>query len=339
MVINPNYIFIGGRPVRDPQIFANNSDGNSENKCAVFTLAVNRIGRDGEQQADYISCRCYGKNAETCEKYIKRGTNIQCHGAFRSYLVEKEDGKKINQIYLLVDRIFFGENKKTEDGQENQNSGTGSNNPYYNNPRTNDQQMVPQNNQSYPQNENTMNRPQQNRPQANPQGQQGGQAMNRPQQNRPQANPQGQQGGQTMNRPQQNRPQANPQGQQGGQTMNRPQQNRPQNDPRGQQGGQTMNRPQQNRPQTNPREQQNGQSMNHSQQNRHQTNQNSQQQNAQATSRPQQNQPQYDQNEQFMQGQSLFGAPGMPMMSGTPEDYFDDFLNIPDGIEEELPLH
>ena len=297
MVINPNYIFIGGRPVRDPQIFANNSDGNSENKCAVFTLAVNRIGRDGEQQADYISCRCYGKNAETCEKYIKRGTNIQCHGAFRSYLVEKEDGKKINQIYLLVDRIFFGENKKTEDGQENQNSGTGSNNPYYNNPRTNDQQMVPQNNQSYPQNENTMNRPQQNRPQANPQGQQGGQ------------------------------------------TMNRPQQNRPQNDPRGQQGGQTMNRPQQNRPQTNPREQQNGQSMNHSQQNRHQTNQNSQQQNAQATSRPQQNQPQYDQNEQFMQGQSLFGAPGMPMMSGTPEDYFDDFLNIPDGIEEELPFH
>ena len=255
MVINPNYIFIGGRPVRDPQIFANNSDGNSENKCAVFTLAVNRIGRDGEQQADYISCRCYGKNAETCEKYIKRGTNIQCHGAFRSYLVEKEDGKKINQIYLLVDRIFFGENKKTEDGQENQNSGTGSNNPYYNNPRTNDQQMTPQNNQSYPQNENT------------------------------------------------------------------------------------MNRPQQNRPQTNPREQQNGQSMNHSQQNRHQTNQNSQQQNAQATSRPQQNQPQYDQNEQFMQGQNLFGAPGMPMMSGNPEDYFDDFLNIPDGIEEELPFH
>lgn len=121
--------------------------------------------------------------------------------------------------------------------------------------------------------------------------------------------------------------------------MNRKMQNRPQNDPRGQQGGQTMNRPQQNRPQTNPREQQNGQSMNHSQQNRHQTNQNSQQQNVQATSRPQQNQPQYDQNEQFMQGQNLFGAPGMPMMSGNPEDYFDDFLNIPDGIEEELPFH
>ena len=288
MVVNPNYIFIGGRPVRDPKIFVNDSNGNSENKCAVFTLAVNRIGGDGEQQADYISCRCYGKNAETCEKYIKRGTNIQCHGSFRSYLVEKEDGKKINQIYLLVDRIFFGENKKTESSQEKQNSGTGSNNPPHNNQRANDQQTNQQNYQNHPQNSQAMNRPQRNRSEINQQDQQ-----------------RGRQSGQTMTRPQQNRSEINQQdqqkGRQSGQTMTRPQQNRPHGDQNSQQqGGQVMDRPQQNKAKTNQENHQTGRTMSE---------------------------------------QGIFGIPGMPMMSGNSEDYFDDFLNIPDGIEEELPFH
>ena len=41
---------------------------------ARYTLAVNRkYKRDGEQEADFISCVTFGKSAEFAQKYLHKG--------------------------------------------------------------------------------------------------------------------------------------------------------------------------------------------------------------------------------------------------------------------------
>ena len=44
---------------------------------ARYILAVNRrYKRDGEQEADFISCVTFGKSAEFAQKYLHKGTRI-----------------------------------------------------------------------------------------------------------------------------------------------------------------------------------------------------------------------------------------------------------------------
>ena len=48
---------------------------------ARYTLAVNRkYKRDGEQEADFISCVTFGKSAEFAQKYLHKGMRL--HAAF-----------------------------------------------------------------------------------------------------------------------------------------------------------------------------------------------------------------------------------------------------------------
>ena len=47
---------------------------------ARYTLAVNRrYKRDGEQEADFISCVTFGKSAEFAQKYLHKGMRIPNH--------------------------------------------------------------------------------------------------------------------------------------------------------------------------------------------------------------------------------------------------------------------
>ena len=67
-----NKTILMGRLTRDPEV--RYSAGENAMAIARFTLAVNRrFRRDGEQNADFISCVAFGKTAEFIEKYITQG--------------------------------------------------------------------------------------------------------------------------------------------------------------------------------------------------------------------------------------------------------------------------
>ena len=58
-----NKVVLMGRLTRDPEV--RYSQGESATAVARYTLAVNRrYKRDGEQEADFISCVTFGKSAE-----------------------------------------------------------------------------------------------------------------------------------------------------------------------------------------------------------------------------------------------------------------------------------
>ena len=67
-----NKVVLMGRLTKNPEIKYAGKDNDMA--VARYTLAVNRrYKRDGEQEADFISCVIFGKSAEFAQKTDKDG--------------------------------------------------------------------------------------------------------------------------------------------------------------------------------------------------------------------------------------------------------------------------
>lgn len=90
---------------------------HTQNGTAVasYRLAVNRDYKsDGQPDADFISCVCWGKTAEFAEKYLQKGTKIAVEGRISTRSYEDKDGKKRTAVEITVERHEFCESKKSE---------------------------------------------------------------------------------------------------------------------------------------------------------------------------------------------------------------------------------
>jgi single-strand DNA-binding protein len=112
-----NKAILIGRLTRDPEV--RYSAGENSTAVARFTLAVNRkFKRQGDtQDADFLSCIAFGKNAEFIEKYFKQGmkAEIQAHVQTGSYI--NKDGVKVYTTDFVIDEIDFAESKREDGGQ------------------------------------------------------------------------------------------------------------------------------------------------------------------------------------------------------------------------------
>ena len=116
-----NKAILMGRLTRDPKITW--TQGNPSTCIARFTLAVDRkYKREGENNADFISCVTFGKTAEFIEKYVKQGTKIVGCGRIQTGSYTNNDGQKVYTTDVAVDEVEFAESKKAQ--QENQNGGS-----------------------------------------------------------------------------------------------------------------------------------------------------------------------------------------------------------------------
>lgn len=98
-----------GRLTRDPEI--RYSQGENSTVIARYTLAVERrFKREGEQEADFISCVAFGKNGEFAEKYLHKGMKIAVTGRIQTGSYEK-DGVKHYTTDIVVEEHDFCESK------------------------------------------------------------------------------------------------------------------------------------------------------------------------------------------------------------------------------------
>lgn len=76
-----------------------------------FTIATNRIG---QEDADFINCIVWNKQAENLVKYQDKGSLIGVEGQLRSEKYE-HNGQTKYKTYILVSQIeFLSSNKKEE---------------------------------------------------------------------------------------------------------------------------------------------------------------------------------------------------------------------------------
>ena len=98
-----NQVNLIGRLTSDPEI---------SDKVTKYTLAVDRrFKRDGDPDADFIRCVCFGKTAEFAGKYLKKGTKIGVTGSIRTGSYTNKDGVKVYTTEVNVENQEFVERK------------------------------------------------------------------------------------------------------------------------------------------------------------------------------------------------------------------------------------
>lgn len=105
-----NKVILMGRLTRDPEV--RYSQGTESIAIARYTLAVDRgrKDKDGNSQADFISCVALGKNGEFAEKYLKKGMKVAIEGRIQTGSYEK-DGQRIYTTDIVVEHHEFAESK------------------------------------------------------------------------------------------------------------------------------------------------------------------------------------------------------------------------------------
>ena len=117
-----NSVQLVGRLTRDPDV-KYSQDGKAH---ARITLAVDRRYRkDGEQNADFISCVAFGKTAEFVEKYFRKGMRMGLTGRIQTATYKNQEGNTIYTTDVICENIEFVESKKTDQaaGGEQQAAG------------------------------------------------------------------------------------------------------------------------------------------------------------------------------------------------------------------------
>lgn len=117
-----NKVILMGRLTRDPEI--RYSQSAEPLAIARYTLAVDRRfqRRDNsgnEQNADFIGCIAFGKNAEFAEKYLNQGTKIAITGRIQTGSYTNKDGNKVYTTEVVVEEQEFAESKGSNGGNGN----------------------------------------------------------------------------------------------------------------------------------------------------------------------------------------------------------------------------
>jgi single-strand DNA-binding protein len=146
-----NQVVLIGRLTRDPEL---RFIPNSGTAVARFSMAVNREFSK-EKEADFFNIVVWGKPAESCANYLKKGRLVAVNGSMRNNNYEDKNGVKHYNIEINAQRVEFLEWGDRND-QPQQNQG---NQQQYNQQRNYNQQpqQPQQQQQSQPNYQNDLN--------------------------------------------------------------------------------------------------------------------------------------------------------------------------------------
>lgn len=100
-----NNVVLIGRLTKEPEL---SYTANTQTACGRFTLAVDRPKKDGEDQgADFIRVTVWGRQAETCERYLDKGRQVAVLGRIQTGSYKDKDGRTVYTTDVVADRVEF----------------------------------------------------------------------------------------------------------------------------------------------------------------------------------------------------------------------------------------
>lgn len=119
-----NSVVLIGRLTRDPELSYTPS-----NQTAVchFSIAVDRPRRNGEDQgADFIRITVWGRQAETCDRYLSKGRQVAVLGRIQTGSYKNREGVTVYTTDVVADRVeFLGGGNSGNGGQGGSYQGGG----------------------------------------------------------------------------------------------------------------------------------------------------------------------------------------------------------------------
>lgn len=123
-----NKVFLIGNLTRDPEVRYTPSGA----AVGDLGLAVSRRykGGDGESREEtcFVSVTVWGRQAETCAEFLKKGRPVMIEGRLR-YEEWEKDGKKYNKIVVVAERVQFLGSGRGESGGGSPSYSGGSEEP------------------------------------------------------------------------------------------------------------------------------------------------------------------------------------------------------------------
>jgi single-strand DNA-binding protein len=111
-----NKVLLIGRLGQDPTVRYSQAGSAVTN----FSMAVSESWTDkqGQKQekTEWINCVAFGKQAETLEKYLTKGSQVYIEGRIQTYSYEK-DGKTLYSTKINISNFQFLDSKKAEPDQ------------------------------------------------------------------------------------------------------------------------------------------------------------------------------------------------------------------------------
>ena len=101
-----NSVELIGRLVRDPDV---RYTSGSQMAVASFTIAIDRPQRQdgGERQTDFPRITVFGRQAETCEKYLKKGRLVAIQGRIQTGSYQNKNGETVYTTDVVANRVEF----------------------------------------------------------------------------------------------------------------------------------------------------------------------------------------------------------------------------------------
>ena len=113
-----NKVYLIGNLTRDPEL----SETNSGVAYCRFSIAVNRnyTNADGTKDADFFNVIAWKGQAETCGRFLKKGSKIAVIGSIQNRSYEDKDGIKrtVTDIVLSEFEFLSPSNRGDEEGLE-----------------------------------------------------------------------------------------------------------------------------------------------------------------------------------------------------------------------------
>lgn len=110
-----NNVVLIGRLTKDPELTYTQ---NTQSALARFTLAVDRVGKSGEEKkADFPRIIVFGKQAENCGKYLKKGSLICVLGRVQTGSYQNKNNVTVYTTDIVANRVqflSFNHNEKKE---------------------------------------------------------------------------------------------------------------------------------------------------------------------------------------------------------------------------------
>lgn len=100
-----NIVILIGRLTRDPEL---SYTPNSQTACCRFTIAVDRPRRQGEDQgADFIRVTVWGRQAETCDRYLTKGRQVAVNGRIQTGSYKDRSGQTVYTTDVVASNVEF----------------------------------------------------------------------------------------------------------------------------------------------------------------------------------------------------------------------------------------
>ena len=118
-----NNVILIGRLAKNPEL---NYTPNTQTAVCRFTIAVDRPKRKNEEsKADFLRVVVFGKQAESCDRYLEKGRQVAVRGSIQTDSYKNREGVTVYTTEILAENVeFLGGNtnyQNKEKTTQNQN--------------------------------------------------------------------------------------------------------------------------------------------------------------------------------------------------------------------------